>query len=127
MRTLDLKFWPVCLALIAFMTPGCNSDPAMEAMDSDANGYVCLNPKCGEKYITARTVFMGANCPKCKEQTLVDVVGYLCEKDKHLTIRPSRGDPIGSVCEQCQTRLVNAMYKPKEKDLKAWGATKHSS
>ena len=114
------SFLPFWLALLTFCVSGCKKDAAMAAMETDANGYVCL--KCGGKFYTPRTVFLGANCPKCKEQSLIDVVGYLCEKDKHLTIRASRSDPKGAICEQCQTRLNNAMYSPKEKDLKAWGA-----
>jgi transcription initiation factor IIE alpha subunit len=94
-------------------------------MDSDANGYVCL--KCGVKLYTARAVFIGPNCPKCQQDTLMDVVGYYCDQCKHLTIRARRGDRQGAVCERCQQPLANAMRSPREKDLKAWGATKVSS
>src|SRR5256885_6656618 len=38
--------------------------------------------------------------------------------------RASRGDTRGAVCEKCHARLANAMKVPREKDLKAWGATK---
>jgi hypothetical protein len=51
-------------------------------------------------------------------------VGYYCDKDQHLTIRASEGDRQGAICEKCQARLVNAMKSPREKDYKAWGATK---
>jgi DNA-directed RNA polymerase subunit RPC12/RpoP len=104
---------------------GCKKDAALEAMESDANGYVCL--KCGVKLYTDRSVFIGPNCPKCHEDSLMDVVGYYCPKDQHLTIRPRRGGRQGAVCEQCQQSLANAMRSPREKDLKAWGATKTSS
>ncbi len=93
-------------------------------MDSDANGYICL--KCGVKLYTDRSVFIGPKCPKCGEDTLMDVVGYYCDKCQHLTIRPRRGGGQGAVCELCQRPLANAMRSPREKDLKAWGATKFS-
>ncbi len=113
------------LAALALIGASCKKDAAMEAMDSDANGYLCL--KCGVKLYTARTVFIGPQCPKCQQETLMDVVGYRCPKDQHLTIRPKRGDQQPLACEQCQGPLVNAMRSPREKDLKAWGATKVSS
>jgi hypothetical protein len=114
--------WLLALALIA---TACKKDVALEAMDSDANGYLCL--KCGVKVYTDRAVFIGPQCPKCQQETLMDVVGYECAKDHHLTIRPKRGDRQPLACEQCQGPLVNAMRSPRERDLKAWGATKASS
>lgn len=114
---------PLCLFLMAMTAPGCKKDVANEASDSDANGYLCL--KCGTKLYTDRSVFLGPQCSKCQQDTLVEVVGYRCEKDQHLTIRPSRGDSRGAAsCERCQTPLVNAMYLPRAKDLQAWGAAK---
>lgn len=113
-----------CLAAVLLGATACKKDAALEAMESDANGYVCL--KCGVKLYTDRSVFIGPKCPKCQEDSLMDVVGYYCEKCKHLTIRPRRGDRQGAVCEQCGQPLANAMRSPREKDLKAWGATKFS-
>jgi DNA-directed RNA polymerase subunit RPC12/RpoP len=115
----------VWLAVLALMATACKKDVALEAMDSDANGYLCL--KCGVKLYTDRSVFIGPQCPKCQQDSLMDVVGYECAKDHHLTIRPKRGDRQALACEQCQGPLVNAMRSPREKDLKAWGATKTSS
>ena len=115
----------VCLFIIMLGATACKKDAALEAMDTDANGYICL--KCGVKLCTDRSVFIGPKCPKCQEDALMDVVGYYCEKDHHLTIRPRRGDRQGAVCEKCQQPLANAMRSPREKDLKAWGATKASS
>jgi len=114
-----------CLAALMFAATACKKDAALEAMESDANGYVCL--KCGVKLYTARSVFIGPKCPKCQEDTLMDVVGHYCAKCQHLTVRASRGDREGAVCEQCRQPLVNAMRSPREKDLKAWGAAKTSS
>jgi hypothetical protein len=117
----------VCLwlALASLVLVSCKKDPALAAMESDANGYLCL--KCGAKMYTDRAVFIGPKCPKCNEDSLMPVVGYYCEKDQYLTIRASRGDRHGAVCEKCQGSLANAMRSPREKDLKAWGATKASS
>jgi DNA-directed RNA polymerase subunit RPC12/RpoP len=114
-----------CLAAVLLGATACKKDAALDAMQTDANGYVCL--KCGVKLYTDRSVFIGPNCPKCHEDSLMDVVGYYCAKDQHLTIRARRGDRQGAVCEQCQQPLANAMRSPREKDLKAWGATKTSS
>ena len=115
----------VCLALLLLGATGCKKDAALEAMESDANGYLCL--KCGVKLYTERSVFIGPKCPNCQEDSLMDVVGYYCEKCQHLTIRARRGDRKGAVCEQCQQALANAMRSPREKDLKAWGAAKTSA
>ncbi len=127
-RTAGRTPWRVGLALwlaaLALTGTSCKKDAALEAMDSDANGYLCL--KCGAKLYTPRTVFIGPQCPKCQQETLMDVVGYRCPKDNHLTIRPKRGDPQPLACEQCQGPLVNAMRSPREKDFLAWGATKFS-
>ena len=113
-----------CLTAVLLAATACKKDATMEAMETDANGYVCL--KCGVKLYTDRSVFIGPNCPKCQEDSLMDVVGYYCEKCQHLTIRPRRGDRAGAVCEKCRQPLANAMRSPREKDLKAWGATKFS-
>jgi DNA-directed RNA polymerase subunit RPC12/RpoP len=113
------------VAAAALAMTACKKDAASDAIDTDANGYLCL--KCGVKLYTARSVFIGPQCPKCQQESLMDVVGYYCEKDHHLTIRPRRGDRQPLACEQCQGPLVNAMRSPREKDLKAWGATKASS
>jgi hypothetical protein len=104
---------------------GCRKDPAQEASDSDANGYLCQ--KCDAKLYTDRTVFIGPKCPKCQEDTLVEVVGYVCPKDNHLTIRARINDRLGErVCETCKGPLGGTCL-PREKDLKAWGATRFSS
>src|SRR5512146_275064 len=67
------------LALLILAVAGCKPDTAMQAVETDANGYLCL--KCGVKLYTDRSVFIGPQCPKCSEQTLMDVVGYECPKD----------------------------------------------
>jgi hypothetical protein len=114
-----------CAAGIFLLATGCKKDSALDAADSDANGYLCL--KCGVKLYTARSVFIGPQCPKCQQESLMDVVGYQCEKDHHLTIMPRRGGQQSLVCEQCQGPLPSGMRTPRERELKAWGATKASS
>ena len=101
---------------------GCGKDVSHDASDSDANGYLCL--KCGVKLQTVRAVFIGPQCPKCQQDTLVEVVGYRCNQDNTVTIRPARGDSRSLACEKCQSSLANAMFLPRAKDLQAWGATK---
>jgi DNA-directed RNA polymerase subunit RPC12/RpoP len=100
---------------------GCSKDPAVEAIRTDAHGYLCT--KCGAKFYTGAREFLDAKCPNCQQYTLEDVVGYLCPKDHHLTIRP-RAAEGAAICEVCQARLKNAMVSPREKDLIAWGAIK---
>jgi hypothetical protein len=109
--------------LAALVAPGCRRDIASEASDSDANGYLCRS--CKAKLFTDRSVFIGPKCPKCQQDDLVEAVGYVCEKDNHLTITGRGADRGSSVCEQCGAP-VSAMRLPREKDLKAWGATKAS-
>jgi DNA-directed RNA polymerase subunit RPC12/RpoP len=111
------------LALTSLFLAGCTKNPAMAAIETDAHGYMCL--KCGAKVYTEKKVFLESKCPKCQQESLVDVIGYWCEKDQHLTIRPQVAGPNGaSICEKCGVHLKNAMVSPREKDLLAWGATK---
>src|SRR5947209_4832782 len=96
-----LLLWVAAAVLAA---TGCRNDVAAEASDSDANGYLCL--KCGGKFYTERTVFLAQQCPKCRQDGLVEVVGYACPKDKHVTVRGRSNDRTGAVvCEQCQGPL----------------------
>ncbi len=116
------------LLLTAALVPalaGCKKNVAQEAMDTDANGYLCL--KCGVKLYTDQKVFIGPQCPKCQQESLMDVIGYECPKDHYLTIRPRRGDRQPLACDKCQGPVSSGMRAAREKDLKAWGATKVSS
>jgi hypothetical protein len=140
MRTLDqkrdlmelenkIKAWAkgitnlVVVLTLAVLVVSCKKDAAVEAITTDANGYLCL--KCGAKYYTSRAVFMESKCPKCQEYGIEDVVGYLCKKDNHLTIRPRLGGPEGkSTCEKCGAYLESAMVMPRETNLLVWGAIK---
>jgi hypothetical protein len=112
----------VVLGMVAalLIVSGCGKNPAEAASDSDANGYLCT--KCGAKFFTSRSVFLAATCPTCKADSLVEVVGYVCEKDDHLTLKGRTDDRNGaSVCEKCGAPL-GGMRLPRAKDLKAWGA-----
>lgn len=111
--------------VILMLLGGCSKDQGMEAIETDANGYYCRS--CQAKMFTERRVFL-EDCPKCRENALVNVVGYWCETDKYLTIRPQVASPQGaSICEKCRAPLRNAMVSPREKDLLAWGATETGS
>ena len=111
------------MALVAFT--GCGKDVSKQASDSDSNGYLCT--KCGAKLYTDRSVFLAQKCPKCQQDGLVEVVGYECPKDHHVTIRGRSNDRnSATMCEKCQGPL-GGMLLPREKDLKAWGAEKTSS
>src|SRR5688572_5684752 len=111
------------LPLAFLLTSGCKKDTAATASDSDVNGYLCSG--CNAKLFSDRTVFLEPKCPKCQQDKLLRVIGYWCEKDKHMTIGPERGDRTNvPTCERCQTNLQNAIHLPRENDLTAWGATK---
>lgn len=115
--------WILAMGVAAalLLAGGCGKDVASEASDSDANGYLCT--KCGAKYYTGRSVFLGVTCPKCKADALVEAVGYVCEKDNHLTLKGRADDRAGAaICAQCGAPL-GGMRLPREHDLVAWGAT----
>jgi hypothetical protein len=113
----------VLLALGSLLVGGCSKDVGMQVIETDAHGYLCQ--QCRGKFYTESTVFLESKCPKCQQETLSDVIGYWCEKDKHITIRPKvRGPEGAAVCEKCGMTLKNALVSPREKDLLAWGATK---
>ena len=115
------------LALLSCALPvaSCKKDLAEEASDSDANGYVCM--ACSAKLYSARTEFLGPQCPKCNQTRLVEAIGFRCPKDQHVTIQArSNGRQEAATCEICKTPL-SGLCMPREKDLKAWGAQKLSS
>ena len=106
-----------------FGIAGCTRDAGQQALETDANGFFCQN--CKAKFCTARKVFLEAKCPQCQQFTIVDVAGYFCAKDQHVTVRPKVSGPEGAaVCDQCGAALKNALVLPRQKDLLAWGASK---
>jgi hypothetical protein len=111
---------PLTMGVISLLNGGCSKEPGLESIETDANGYQCL--KCGAKLYTARKVFL-EDCPKCKQDGLVEVVAFRCPKDDHLTLRPKVSGPEGAaVCEQCNAQLKSALVSPRTADLKNWGA-----
>jgi hypothetical protein len=115
-------FQILLVGLLSLLFASCSNDPGMAAIETDANGYFCQ--KCRAKLFTDRKVFL-EKCPQCKEDGLVEVVGYRCAKDQHQTLRPKVSGPEGAaVCEQCSAILKNAMFQPHKKDLETWGAIK---
>lgn len=110
--------YPVLFLLSAVLLAGCKKSAVDKALDSDANGYVCLD--CETTFYTDREVF-ASHCPKCKKPNIEQVLGYVCEGDKTVAIGPrSRG---ARSCPKCG-RPCSAITIPRESDLKAWGATK---
>lgn len=117
-------FQILLVGLLSAFLASCSKDSGMAAIETDANGYFCQ--KCRAKLFTERKVFL-EKCPQCKEDGLVEVVGYRCVKDQHKTLRPKMSGPEGAaVCEQCNAILKNALFQPQKKDLETWGANKAS-
>lgn len=109
------------LALWGALTPGCGRSKVEEALDSDANGYQCLN--CREKFYTERDLFANV-CPGCKQANIQPVVGFVCAADGHVTLAVrGRGFLPCAKCGQPTSRLSI----PRESDLQAWGAARRSS
>ena len=121
-RFIVVSLWLGLLAAV-FQATGCKKNLAEQATESDANGYLCA--KCNAKFYTKRSVFPSA-CPQCRDADIIEVVGYYCERCKHLTIlkRPGRGNER-IACEKCSAPL-SGMRLPREKNLQDWGATKVS-
>lgn len=107
----------VVAVTVATLLTGCGDAEVNSALDSDANGYVCLG--CKAQFYTDRTVFP-TRCPDCKKQNFEQAIGYVCAADKHTTIGPrGRG---GMACKQCGA-ITTGLSIPREAELKAWGAT----
>ena len=110
----------VALVALGFIL-GCGQSAIEQALDSDANGYLC--PLCKTKFYTEREVF-ASFCPQCKQPNIQQVVGYVCQADQHVTLG-ARGR--GSLrCEQCG-QATTGLGIPREKDFQAWGAPKKAA
>ena len=95
---------------------GCGKGPEEAALDSDANGYLCLG--CQSKFYTDRRVFAN-HCPACQKPQIEMVVGFVCPVDHYVTYGP-RGR--GSMkCGQCG-KPTSGLSIPREAELKTWGA-----
>ena len=114
MRTI---FTALCLAALIF---GCSKNASNNGvLDSDANGFQCR--QCKVKFYTARSVYADA-CPACKNTDLTEVVGFVCDKDQHLTIAPKAKS---APCEKCN-EPVGRIKLPTSTELIAWGAKRDS-
>lgn len=107
-------------ALLA-LAGGCSKHSADKALDSDANGYLCLS--CNAKFLTDRDTF-ATRCPTCSKPGVEQVLGFVCAADQHVTINPrGRG---GMACEKCG-KGTTAVSIPTEAQLKGWGAAKKTA
>jgi DNA-directed RNA polymerase subunit RPC12/RpoP len=105
------------LFLAAIVMTGCGK-PGWEAIDSNANGFICQ--KCGAKFYTDRAVF-AEFCPNCKDANIRPVMGYVCDKCQHLTL--STATHGSTTCEKCQA-TVSGSKLPTAKEFVEWGAVK---
>ena len=108
------------LALLTFFF-GCSRDNVEAALETDANGYICL--ECKEKFYTDRRVFP-TKCPACKSVNVAQVVSFICDEDKEVNIGPRTLRSLP--CPKCG-KAATGLGIPREADLKAWGATHRSA
>jgi hypothetical protein len=114
-----LSRWSL-LGLVVVCLGGCGKSQVDEALTSDANGFLCL--KCQTKFYTERKVFPTC-CPACKKPDIEQVMGFVCDADKQMTLAPrSRG---AVACSQCG-KMNRALAIPRASDLIAWGGEKKS-
>ena len=105
-----------CAALVVL--GGCGKASVDQALESDANGYLCRS--CKTKFFVDREIFADF-CPNCKSLGVDQVVGFVCPTDAHTTVGP-RGR--GSMrCEKCG-QPTSGLSIPKAAELQAWGAAK---
>ncbi len=105
------------LAILVMACSGCGRDAAHDAVNSDANGYVCA--ACGVRFHTPSDVF-AEHCPACSDTDLLPVVGYVCKQDGHVTITIKGNTAMR--CEKCGV-VVTSIKLPRARELEAWGAT----
>ena len=107
--------WIVGLAVL-LAAVGCGRQTDNAALDSDANGFVCLD--CQARFYTDRQVFAN-HCPTCHKTQVDMVVGFVCPSDGHVTYAPrGRGS---AECSKCGSRVSNVAI-PTKAELVAWGA-----
>lgn len=113
--------WIAILGLVVLAFAGCGRSKVDQALESDANGYLC--PQCKTKFYTARSHFADF-CPQCKNNNIQQVVGYVCAVDQQMTLgQRGRG---AVACSKCG-KPTSGLSIPGESDLKAWGATKKTA
>jgi len=106
----------LCSALIALC--GCGDKQITQALESDANGYLCL--ACNTKFYTDRKVFPDF-CPQCKNPRVTEVLGFVCGTDHHTTLGPRGRNSIS--CQKCGA-ATTGLSIPGAKELQAWGAAR---
>ena len=106
------------MVVAASVLGGCGKSAVDQALDSDANGFIC--PSCKAKFYTDRKVF-ASRCPQCQNPRVEMVMGFVCPDDKHVTYA-ARGKG-SAACEQCG-KMTSNLIIPSEAELKAWGAVK---
>jgi DNA-directed RNA polymerase subunit RPC12/RpoP len=107
------------IALVVMsLISGCEQRAVENALKTDANGYLCRS--CKAKFYTDREVFAN-NCPSCKSAQLIQVVGFVCPADGHVTIGPRNTGSLA--CEKCG-KATSGLSIPRETDFQAWGAPK---
>ncbi|MEI9962459.1 MAG: hypothetical protein WDM76_15450 [Limisphaerales bacterium] len=108
----------ILLMMVATLLVSCGKSEVDQALDSDANGFIC--PNCKAKFYTERNVF-ATRCPDCQKPRVEMVLGFVCSDDKHITYA-ARGHG-SAACEQCG-KVTSNLKIPNEAELKAWGAIK---
>jgi len=99
---------------------GCRRSASFDAVNSDANGYLCA--ECGARFYTSENVFAD-HCPSCPSTDLLPLVGYVCPRDRHVTITIKSN--AGMLCEQCGA-TVTSVKLPRARELEAWNAVRRN-
>jgi DNA-directed RNA polymerase subunit RPC12/RpoP len=105
------------VVFLMLFSAGCKGDAGVDAaLDSDANGYLCL--ACNAKFYTDRTVFP-TQCPDCKKPNIQQAVMFICADDQQVNLGPKS---VRSVpCQKCG-KPATGLGIPRQTELKAWGA-----
>jgi len=110
----------ICFSVCLLLAAGCGKSAVDRALESDARGYFC--PGCKSKFFTEYAVIADV-CPQCKNNDILEVVGFVCPADRHTTLAP-RGRGAAS-CEKCG-KPSSSLKLPNEAELKNWGASRKS-
>ena len=103
--------------LSTFLLGGCGKSRVDQALDSDANGYVCL--ACNARFYTDRNVFP-TRCPDCRKSNIEQAIGFVCTVDQQTTVGPRGRRSVA--CKKCGAATTGQNI-PRESDFRAWGAT----
>jgi DNA-directed RNA polymerase subunit RPC12/RpoP len=107
---------------VPMLLTACSPEADVDAaLDSDANGYVCMG--CGAKFYTDRIVF-ASRCAGCSKPNIEQAVAFICETDRQVNIGPRTSRAMR--CQQCG-RPATGLGIPRRADLEKWGAPKKSA